>query len=159
MVLDGKRASSSFAAYGIKLTREYVVIISADGIDEYCSKLTRFTNHDVKAVLPSTIFWEEGKELVVEDDSSFSVVEEHQSKNYQILIRTFLSGSQRQSCHIGLTKRSSTTTELFMPQNMNVMSIILISTKKNLKSILVLTFLAVMQRCFVLLIILCKINI
>ena len=80
MVLDGKRASSSFAAYGIKLTREYVVIISADGIDEYCSKLTRFTNHDVKAVLPSTIFWEEGKELVVEDDSSFSVVEEHQSK-------------------------------------------------------------------------------
>lgn len=156
MVLDGKRASSSFAAYGIKLTREYVVIISADGIDEYCSKLTRFTNHDVKAVLPSTIFWEEGKELVVEDDSSFSVVEEHQSKE---LSNTNSNVSFRKSKTIlphWLDKRSSTTTELFMPQNMNVMSIILISTKKNLKSILVLTFLAVMQRCFVLLIILCK---
>ena len=79
-VLDSTRASSSFAAYGIKLTREYVVIISADGIDEYCSKLTRFTNHDVKAVLPSTIFWEEGERIATEGDNSSGVVEEHQSK-------------------------------------------------------------------------------
>ena len=80
MVLDGQRASSSFAVYGIKLTREYVVIISADGISEHCSKLTKFTNHDVKAVSLSTIFFEEGEELAVEDDSLFCVVEEHQSK-------------------------------------------------------------------------------
>lgn len=80
MVLDGKRASSSFAVYGIKLTHEYVVTISADGIGEHCSKLTRFTNHDVKAISLSTIFWEEGEELATENDSSFCVVEEHQSK-------------------------------------------------------------------------------
>lgn len=79
-VLDGTRASLSFAAYGIKLTREYVVTISADGIGEYCAKLARFTNHDVKAVSSSTIFWKEGEEFVAEDDSPFGVVEKHHSK-------------------------------------------------------------------------------
>ena len=52
-------------------------------------------------------------------------------KNYQILIRTFVSESQRRFCHIGLTKRFSMTIKLFMLQSMSVMSIILISTKKN----------------------------
>ena len=79
-------------------------------------------------------------------------------KNCQILIRTFVSESQRRFYHIGLTKRFSMTIKLFMLQSMSVMSIILISTKKNLKSILVLTFLVVMQKCFVLLIIFCRIN-
>lgn len=79
-VLDATRASSSFAAYGIKLTREHVVTISAAGIGEYCAKLTKFTNYDVKAISSSTIFWEAGKELVTEDDSSFDVVEKDHSK-------------------------------------------------------------------------------
>jgi 2-polyprenyl-3-methyl-5-hydroxy-6-metoxy-1,4-benzoquinol methylase len=79
-VLDGTRASSSFAAHGIRLTQEYVVTISADGISEYCSKLTKFTNHDVKAISPSTIFWEEGEKIITEGGNSSGVVEEHQSK-------------------------------------------------------------------------------
>lgn len=79
-VLDGTRASSSFAAHGIRLTQEYVVIISADGIGEHCVKLARFTNHDVKAISPSTIFWEEGERIATEGDNSSGVVEEHQSK-------------------------------------------------------------------------------
>ncbi len=54
--------------------------ISADGIGEHCVKLARFTNHDVKAVSPSTIFWEEGEEFAAEDDSPFGVVEKHHSK-------------------------------------------------------------------------------
>lgn len=78
-VLDGIRASSSFAAHGIKLTQKYVVIISADGIGEHCVKLARFTNHDVKAFSPSTIFWEEGERIATEGDDA-SVVEQHQSK-------------------------------------------------------------------------------
>ena len=80
MVLDGIKASSSFAAYGIKLTREYVVTISAKDISEHCTKLTRLTNHDIKAVSSSTIFWEEGEELPVEDNSSFDIVEKCHSK-------------------------------------------------------------------------------
>ena len=81
MVLDGIRASSSFAAYGIKLTREYVVTISAEGIGEHCTKLTRLTNHDVKSLSSSTIFWEEGEELSAEDNSSFDDVEKCLSKD------------------------------------------------------------------------------
>ncbi len=79
-VLDGTSASSSFAAHGIRLTQEYVVTISADGIGEHCVKLARFTNHDVKAISPSTIFWEEGERIATESDNSSGVVEEHQSK-------------------------------------------------------------------------------
>lgn len=80
MVLDGIKASSSFAAYGIKLTREYVVTISAESIGEYCTKLTRLINHEIKAVSSSTIFWEEGEELPVEDNNSFDIVGKCHSK-------------------------------------------------------------------------------
>lgn len=79
-VLDSTRASSSFAAYGIRLTQEYVVIISADGISEHCAKLAKFTNHDVKAISPSIIFWEEGERIVTESDSSSNNAEEYQLK-------------------------------------------------------------------------------
>lgn len=79
-VLDGTRASSSFAAHGIRLTQEYVVTISADGIGDHCVKLARFTNHDVKAISPSIIFWEEGERIATGGDNSSGVIEEHQSK-------------------------------------------------------------------------------
>ena len=79
-VLDSTRASSSFAAHGIRLTQEYVVTINADGIGEHCAKLAKFTNHAVKAISPSTIFWEEGERIATEGDNSSGVVEEHQSK-------------------------------------------------------------------------------
>lgn len=77
-VLDGKKASSSFVSYGITLTQKYVVIISADDIDEHCAKLTKFTNHDVKAISPNTIFWEEGERIATDGDMSSGVVIEHQ---------------------------------------------------------------------------------
>lgn len=80
MVLDSIKASSFFAVYGIKLTRKYVVTISAEGICEYCAKLTRLTNHDVKSVSSSIIFWEEGKKLSIEDNSSFNAFEKYHSK-------------------------------------------------------------------------------
>ena len=80
MVLDGIKASSSFAAYGIRLTREYVVTISAEGIDEHCAKLTRLTNHNIKVVSSSTIFWEEGEEIPIEENSSFDIVKKCHSK-------------------------------------------------------------------------------
>lgn len=80
MVLDSIKASSFFAVYRIKLTRKYVVTISAEGICEYCAKLTRLTNHDVKSVSSSIIFWEEGKKLSIEDNSSFNAFEKYHSK-------------------------------------------------------------------------------
>lgn len=80
MVLDSIKASSFFAVYGIKLTREYVVTISAEGIDEHCAKLTRLTNHDVKSVSSSIIFWEEGQKLTIEDNNSFNAFEKYHSK-------------------------------------------------------------------------------
>lgn len=79
-VLDGKKASSSFVSHGITLIQKYVVIISADGIGEHCAKLTKFTNHDVKAISPNTIFWEEGERIATEGDRFSGAVEEHQSK-------------------------------------------------------------------------------
>lgn len=79
-VLDSTKASSFFIARGIRLTQEYVVAISADGIGAHCAKLARFTNHDVKAISPSTIFWEEGERIAIEGNCSSGAIEEHQSK-------------------------------------------------------------------------------
>lgn len=157
-VLDSTRASSSFAAHGIRLTQEYVVTINADGIGEHCAKLAKFTNHAVKAISPSTIFWEEGERIATEGDNSSGVVEEHQSKELSNTNSNVCFRKSKTVLPHWLDKRFSMNIKLFMLQSMSVMSIILISTKKNLKFILVLTFLAVMQRCFVLLIIFCRIN-
>jgi SAM-dependent methyltransferase len=79
-VLDSTKAFSSFVAHGIRLTQEYAVTISADGIGAHCAKLARFTNHDVKAISPSTIFWEEGERIAIEGNCSSGAIEEHQSK-------------------------------------------------------------------------------
>lgn len=79
-VLDSIRASSFFAAHGIKLTQEYVVTVNADGIGEHCAKLAKFTNHAVKSISPSTIYWEEGERIVTEGDNSSGIVEQHQLK-------------------------------------------------------------------------------
>lgn len=77
-ILDGKKASLPFVSHGITLTKEYVVTISADGICEYCAKLTKFTNHDVKAISSNIIFWEEGERLATEGDRPSDVVVERQ---------------------------------------------------------------------------------
>lgn len=79
-VLDGKKASSSFVSHGITLTQKYVVVISADGIGEHCAKLTKFTNHDVKAISPNTIFWEEGERFATDGDRFSDVVVEYQQE-------------------------------------------------------------------------------
>lgn len=79
-ILDGKKASLSFVSHGITLTQEYVVVIIADGIGEYCAKLTKFTNHDVKAISSNTIYWEEGERIATESDRPSDVVVERQSE-------------------------------------------------------------------------------
>lgn len=89
-ILDGKKASLSFVSHGITLTHEYVVAISADGICEYCAKLTKFTNHDVKAISSNIIFWEEGERFATEGDSLSDVVVERQLEK--------LSGTQSNVC-------------------------------------------------------------
>lgn len=77
-ILDSKKASSSFISHGITLTREYVVTISADGMGDYCEKLKKITNHDVKAISHNTIFWEEGEKIATKGDRSSGVIVEHQ---------------------------------------------------------------------------------
>ena len=61
-------------------------------------KLAKFTNHAVKAISPSTIFWEEGERIATEGDNSSGVVEEHQSKelsntNSNVLFPKIKNGS------------------------------------------------------------------
>lgn len=79
-VLNGAKTFSMFAPYGITITHKYIITISADGIGEHCAKLAKYTNHDVKAISPSIIFWEEGEELVAEDTCSIEIVEKLQSE-------------------------------------------------------------------------------
>lgn len=67
-IIDGVDSQIAFASQGINISRKYVVTISADGISEYCGRLSRFTTHDVKVLSPEVIFWEEGKKLFLDVD-------------------------------------------------------------------------------------------
>lgn len=74
-ILDGRSASAFFNSYGVQISHKYVVTISAKDIGEYCAKLSKFTNHNVRALSPVLIYWEEGAELASSTDSVIGDVE------------------------------------------------------------------------------------
>lgn len=67
-VLDGVSSHTVFASYGINISHKYVVTVSADGINEYCAKLSKFVHYDVRPLSPKIIFWEYGEVLSPEPD-------------------------------------------------------------------------------------------
>lgn len=87
-ILDGAKAFSTFATYGITITHKSIVTISADGISEYCLKLRKFTNHDVRTISPSIIFWEDGEELSAESVTSLTLPKIQQEKHLSLKINT-----------------------------------------------------------------------
>lgn len=83
-VLDGVKASSKFATYGIVISHKYVVIISADNISKHCIKLSKFTNHIVRALSDFLIFWEDGEEFADETLKTITVTNEQHKEETTI---------------------------------------------------------------------------
>lgn len=59
-VWDGISSQSKFAKYGITIQKKYLVMVESIGIGTHCSKLSKFINHDVRAINPNVICWQEG---------------------------------------------------------------------------------------------------
>lgn len=93
-ILDGTKASALFATYGLTITHKFIVTISADDIGKHCAKLSKFTNHNVRAIDPKIIFWEEGEVLVSEERAS---TEQNGVQNIESTTRFNTSVSFRKS--------------------------------------------------------------
>ena len=59
-VLDGLSSQSKYDKYGITINKKLLVKVESSGIGASCSKLAKFINHDVRAMSPNVICWQEG---------------------------------------------------------------------------------------------------
>lgn len=72
-----------FETYGITLTKKYLITVEADGIGEYCQKISRFINHPVRAINSGFIFWEEGLEMSKQQEATREVSQEQSYSSVQ----------------------------------------------------------------------------
>ena len=59
-VWEGISLQSKLAKYGITIHNKYLVKVESTGIGTHCSKLSKFINHEVKAITPDVICWQDG---------------------------------------------------------------------------------------------------
>lgn len=59
-VIDGLSSQSIYEKYGITINKKLLVKVESSGIGASCSKLAKFINHDVRAINPDVICWQEG---------------------------------------------------------------------------------------------------
>ena len=59
-VLDGLSSQLKYEKYGITINKKLLVKVESLGIGASCSKLAKFINHDVRAINPNVICWQEG---------------------------------------------------------------------------------------------------
>lgn len=59
-VWDGVSSRANLAKYGIVINKKFFVKVESCGIGVYCSKLSKFINHEVIAINPDVICWQDG---------------------------------------------------------------------------------------------------
>ena len=59
-VWDGVSSRANLAKYGIVINKKFFVKVESCGIGVYCSKLSKFINHEVRAINPDVICWQDG---------------------------------------------------------------------------------------------------
>ena len=59
-VWDGISSQSKLAKYGITIHKKYLIKVESTGIGTHCLKLSKFINHEVKAITPDVICWQDG---------------------------------------------------------------------------------------------------
>lgn len=59
-VWDGVSSRANLAKYGIIINKKFLVKVESSGIGVHCSKLSKFINHEVKAINPDVICWQDG---------------------------------------------------------------------------------------------------
>lgn len=77
-VWDGVSLRANLAKYGIIINKKLLVKVESSGIGVHCSKLSRFINHEVKAINPDVICWQDGD--LIDDSHEESI----HSKNKEL---------------------------------------------------------------------------
>ncbi len=65
-VFYSRDAQPLFVSYGITLSHEYLVTVETEGIGASCQKLSRFMNHEVRAINSKLVYWEDGETINIE---------------------------------------------------------------------------------------------
>lgn len=60
-IWDSASLQSMLTKYGITVSNKLLVKVEYAGIGAYCSKLSKFINHDVRVINPNVICWQEGE--------------------------------------------------------------------------------------------------
>lgn len=74
-VWDGISSQSKLAKYGITIHKKYLVKVESTGIGTHCSKLSKFINHEVKAINPNLICWQDGDMIGDSQEPAQHIVE------------------------------------------------------------------------------------
>ena len=76
-VWDGVSSRADLAKFGIIINKKLLVKVESCGIGEYCTKLSKFINHEVKAINPDVICWQDG-DLIddIHEESIYSITNE-----------------------------------------------------------------------------------
>lgn len=81
---DGFNSMSKLSLYGISVTKKYLVRVKAEGIGKYCSKISRFINHEVNAIGANLVYWQEGdviEKQKVNNSVNIPLIEKGNEKN------------------------------------------------------------------------------
>lgn len=59
-IWDGVSSQANLAKYGIIINKKLLVKVESCGIGAHCTKLSKFINHEIKAINPDVICWQDG---------------------------------------------------------------------------------------------------
>ena len=66
-IYDGQKSKYYFDQLGINIRKTYLIKVESKGVEELCSKISRFINQDVRALSADVVYWQDGDELAQED--------------------------------------------------------------------------------------------
>ena len=81
-VWDGISLQSKLAKYGITIHKKYLVKVESTGIGAHCSKLSNFINHEVRAINPDVICWQDGDAIDDLQENNGLFVSIHEKSNH-----------------------------------------------------------------------------
>ena len=66
-IYNGQKSKDYFDQLGINIRKTYLIKVESKGVGEFCSKISRFINQDVRALNADVVCWQDGDDLALED--------------------------------------------------------------------------------------------
>lgn len=86
-------AQTLLSSLNLSISHEYLIAVEADGIGSFCPKLSRFINHEVRAVNSNIVYWEDGEQIsdtskskeetTIEDKTSSLTIDQQKTVSFR----------------------------------------------------------------------------